>query len=91
ASCGRENASSGTQGSFDCYDGNTKMGTFSWDDPWKSAATCAAGFGGLRFHKYRKKYDGKKYFSSSAGFFSASDEIPWRSPSRGLVLSVPPL
>ncbi|WP_280361620.1 hypothetical protein, partial [Pseudomonas aeruginosa] len=55
------------------------------------AATCAAGFGGLRFHKYRKKYDGKKYFSSSAGFFSASDEIPWRSPSRGLVLSVPPL
>ncbi|EOZ4753118.1 hypothetical protein ACQRMY_001798, partial [Pseudomonas aeruginosa] len=33
------------------------------------AATCAAGFGGLRFHKYRKKYDGKKYFSSSAGFF----------------------
>lgn len=39
ASCGRENASSGTQGSFDCYDGNTKMGTFSWDDPWKSGAT----------------------------------------------------
>ncbi len=38
ASCGRENASSGTQGSFDCYDGNTKMGTFSWDDPWKSGA-----------------------------------------------------
>lgn len=33
------------------------------------AATCAAGFGGLRFHKYRKKYDGKKYFSSSVGFF----------------------
>ncbi|MEI4697893.1 aegerolysin family protein, partial [Pseudomonas aeruginosa] len=39
ASCGRENSSSGTQGSFDCYDGNTKMCTFSWDDPRKSGAT----------------------------------------------------
>ncbi|WP_055324369.1 aegerolysin family protein [Pseudomonas aeruginosa] len=44
ASCGRENASSGTQGSFDCYDGNTKMGTFRWDDPWKSGATNTWGF-----------------------------------------------
>ena len=38
ASCGRESASSGTQGSFDCYDGNVKMGSFSWNDPWASGA-----------------------------------------------------
>ncbi|MBG7006762.1 aegerolysin family protein [Pseudomonas aeruginosa] len=39
ASCGRENAASGTRGCFDCHDGNTRMGTFSWDDPRKSGAT----------------------------------------------------
>lgn len=36
ASCGRENASSGTQGSFDCYHENKKIGTFRWDCPWAS-------------------------------------------------------
>lgn len=34
--CGRENASSGTEGSFDIYDGNTKVGTYTWDCPWGS-------------------------------------------------------
>lgn len=38
ASCGREDAASGTEGSFDLYDGTTKIGTFYWDCPWGSKA-----------------------------------------------------
>lgn len=34
--CGRENASSGTEGSFDIYDGNVEVGTFYWECPWGS-------------------------------------------------------
>ncbi|WP_281233264.1 aegerolysin family protein [Flavobacterium gelatinilyticum] len=33
-SCGRSDASSGTEGSFDLYDGDTKIGSFNWDCPW---------------------------------------------------------
>lgn len=33
-SCGRSDAASGTEGSFDLYDGDTKVGTYSWDCPW---------------------------------------------------------
>ncbi|WP_264537520.1 aegerolysin family protein [Flavobacterium sp. N1736] len=33
-SCGRSDASSGTEGSFDLYDGDTKIGRFNWDCPW---------------------------------------------------------
>ncbi len=36
ASCGRENASSGTEGQFDLYDGGTHIGTYYWDCPWGS-------------------------------------------------------
>lgn len=32
--CGREDASSGTEGSIELYDGNTQVGTYSWDCPW---------------------------------------------------------
>lgn len=35
-SCGRESASSGTQGSFSLYDGDTKVGSYKWDCPWGS-------------------------------------------------------
>ncbi|HAS46820.1 MAG TPA: aegerolysin [Microscillaceae bacterium] len=34
--CGRENASAGTTGSFDLYEGDVKVGTYSWDCPWGS-------------------------------------------------------
>ena len=34
SSCGRSNASSGTQGSFALYHGDTYIGTYSWDCPW---------------------------------------------------------
>ncbi len=34
--CGRENASSGTEGSFDLYDGATNVGNYYWDCPWGS-------------------------------------------------------
>ena len=34
--CGREDAASGTEGSFDVYDGDTHVGTYSWDCPWGS-------------------------------------------------------
>ena len=34
--CGRSDASAGTEGSFDIYDGNTHVGTYSWDCPWGS-------------------------------------------------------
>lgn len=34
--CGREDASSGTEGSFDLYDGTTFVGTYTWDCPWGS-------------------------------------------------------
>ena len=33
-SCGRSDASSGTEGSFDLFDGDTKVGTYTWDCPW---------------------------------------------------------
>ena len=36
ASCGREDAASGTEGSFDIYDGETKVGNYYWDCPWGS-------------------------------------------------------
>lgn len=36
ASSGREDASSGTEGSIDLYDGNVKIGTYIWDCPWGS-------------------------------------------------------
>jgi hypothetical protein len=34
--CGRSDASSGTEGSFELYDGDTQVGTYSWDCPWGS-------------------------------------------------------
>lgn len=34
--CGRENASSGTEGSIDIYDGDVLVGTYYWDCPWGS-------------------------------------------------------
>lgn len=34
--CGRSDAASGTQGSFDLYNGEVKIGTYSWDCPWGS-------------------------------------------------------
>ncbi|PAV01349.1 hypothetical protein CBG25_17190 [Arsenophonus sp. ENCA] len=36
ASCGREDASSGTTGSFDLFDEDIKIGHYSWDCPWGS-------------------------------------------------------
>jgi hypothetical protein len=36
ASCGREDAASGTEGSFDLYDGEVNVGTYYWDCPWGS-------------------------------------------------------
>ena len=33
-SCGRSDSSSGTEGSFELYDGDTKVGKFNWDCPW---------------------------------------------------------
>lgn len=34
SSCGRERASSGTEGDLDLYDGNTKICKVYWDCPW---------------------------------------------------------
>ncbi len=34
--CGRSDSASGTEGTFDLYDGATKIGTYSWDCPWGS-------------------------------------------------------
>jgi len=36
SACGREDSASGTEGSFDLYDGNAHVGTYSWDCPWGS-------------------------------------------------------
>lgn len=33
-SCGRSGASSGTEGSFDLYDEDKKIGKFNWECPW---------------------------------------------------------
>jgi hypothetical protein len=33
-SCGRSDAASGTEGHFDIYDGDTRIGNFYWDCPW---------------------------------------------------------
>ncbi|CAM7648145.1 aegerolysin family protein [Klebsiella quasipneumoniae] len=37
ASCGRENASSGTEGKFDIYSNNKWLATYKWDCPWSGA------------------------------------------------------
>ena len=34
--CGREDASSGTTGSVDLFDGHINIGTYNWDCPWGS-------------------------------------------------------
>ncbi|KAM5350786.1 hypothetical protein ACJ41O_007291 [Fusarium nematophilum] len=34
ASCGRADAASGTEGSFDLYNGNVKVCNIYWDCPW---------------------------------------------------------
>jgi hypothetical protein len=34
--CGRSDAASGTEGSFDLYDGETLVASYSWDCPWGS-------------------------------------------------------
>jgi len=34
--CGREDSPSGTEGSFDIYDGNTHVASYYWDCPWGS-------------------------------------------------------
>ncbi|KAH7904183.1 Aegerolysin family protein [Hygrophoropsis aurantiaca] len=36
SSCGRENASSGTEGTIDLYDDTTKVCTLYWNCPWGS-------------------------------------------------------
>jgi hypothetical protein len=35
-SCGRENSPSGTEGRFDIFDGEVKVGEYYWDCPWGS-------------------------------------------------------
>ena len=35
-SCGRSGSATGTEGSFQLYDGDTKIGEFSWDCPYWS-------------------------------------------------------
>lgn len=37
ASCGRENASSGTEGRFSLYDGDTEVFQYYWDCPWSGS------------------------------------------------------
>lgn len=61
ASCGRENASSGTQGSFDCYHGNKKIGTFRWDCPW------GTGSNKFNFTPSSDEYTGQIIGGSVAG------------------------
>ncbi len=36
ASCGREDSASGTEGSFDLYHDDIKIGTYYWECPWGS-------------------------------------------------------
>lgn len=36
SACGKSDSTSGTQGSFDLYDGETKIAHFSWSCPWGS-------------------------------------------------------
>jgi len=36
SACGRSDSASGTEGSFDIYDSDTHIGTYSWDCPWGS-------------------------------------------------------
>lgn len=35
-SCGRSDSSSGTEGAFDIYDGETHVGNYYWSCPWGS-------------------------------------------------------
>ncbi|MGH1517887.1 aegerolysin family protein [Chryseobacterium sp. JK1] len=57
-SCGRSDASSGTEGSFELYNGDTKIGKFNWDCPW-----------GKKDNSFNWNQDASKdsYFSSREG------------------------
>jgi hypothetical protein len=56
ASCGREDASSGTEGSYDIYDGGTKVCTVYWDCPW-----------GLKRNSFETKNVNKDYTVQDSG------------------------
>ena len=46
SACGRSNASSGTTGSFQLWDGGTLVATYAWDCPWgskRNTSTLTAG------------------------------------------------
>jgi hypothetical protein len=35
--CGRANSSSGTEGTFELYDNNVKIGKYYWESPWSGS------------------------------------------------------
>jgi hypothetical protein len=65
-SCGRADASAGTEGSFDLYDGDTKVGTYRWDCPWGSK-TNSFGWDTVDDDKYTTEATGGNTDSGSIG------------------------
>lgn len=44
--CGRDNSASGTEGSFDFYNGDTQVGTYSWNCPWSGTNSSTLSISG---------------------------------------------
>lgn len=68
--CGRRDAAAGTKGSFDIFDGDTQVGTYSWDCPWgsKTNSSTWTAFGPPPPHnKYITQQAGANLYGGALG------------------------
>ncbi|WP_200992481.1 aegerolysin family protein [Pseudomonas cichorii] len=68
--CGREGASSGTEGSFDIYDGQIFVGTYSWECPWgskKNSSTWNSAGSQPMFNRYITQQSGANLNGGALG------------------------
>jgi hypothetical protein len=68
--CGREDASAGTEGSLELYDGATPVGTYTWDCPWGSktnSSTWTSAGAPPPLNKYITSQSGANLYSGALG------------------------
>jgi len=64
--CGRENASSGTEGTLELYDGNIQVGTYSWGCPW-SGSNSSVWSPSIHFNDYMTSQTGANLHDGALG------------------------
>lgn len=65
--CGRSDASSGTEGSIEIYDGEKLVGTYSWDCPWGSKTNTSTWTPGCAANGYITEQSGANLNSGALG------------------------